>query len=119
MKKIISIYYIVLGLGIISLWVMLYLSDQIVELQSNKIEILFHISIEVIMGILCILSGIVLLKHYKHKKEITILSSGMILYSVVNSSGYYAQLGNISMIIMFFIITILTLLSFFYIMLEV
>ena len=39
-------------------------------------------------------------------EDLLFLSKGLLIYAILNASGYYAQLGNIAMIIMFSIILI-------------
>jgi len=56
-----GIYAIVIGIGILGLWLMLYLTRQIPELNTEPVAIAFHITAETTMGILSLLSGIFLL----------------------------------------------------------
>ncbi len=108
-KKVISIYMMVVGIGIIALWTMLFVSDQIPELETEPIAIAFHITIEVLMGVVSIVSGVLLLKNFKYQKEAVIFANGMICYSVVNSSGYYGDLNQYGMIVMFFFLLVISL----------
>lgn len=109
MKKIISVYSILIGSSILILWSLLYLSDNIPELSSAPITIYFHISAESIMAILSILAGILLLKSRNTGYLVYLISSGAIIYSSVNSSGYYANLGKIGMVYMFGVIAFIQL----------
>ncbi|MBN2300065.1 MAG: hypothetical protein JXC31_02635 [Acholeplasmataceae bacterium] len=108
-KKIIASYMIIVGIGIIGLWIMLFATDQIPELETEPIAIAFHIFIEIAMGIISFIAGLSLLKNYKYQKELIIFANGMICYSVINSSGYYGDLKQYSMILMFFVILLFSL----------
>ena len=86
-----GIYAIVIGIGIIGLWLMLYLTKQIPELNSEPIAIVFHMTAETTMGILSLLSGIFLLIGLSWAPYFFVLSMGLVLYAVINSAGYYGQ----------------------------
>jgi hypothetical protein len=55
-----------------------------------------------------IASGAGLWKHKGWAKILAPFALGMLLYTVIVSPGYYAQLGNYPMVIMFSILTIAT-----------
>lgn len=103
-EKIIGIVDIVLGIGIIGLWIMLMSTDQVPEFETEPVGIAFHIVIEVMMGVLAILSGCAVLNRWKQRNGLTIFTSGMLAYSVVNSSGYYGDSGQYGMIGVFFLV---------------
>ncbi|MFX0041248.1 MAG: hypothetical protein ACFFAB_18075 [Candidatus Heimdallarchaeota archaeon] len=101
-----GIYAIVIGLGIIGLWTMLILTNQVPELKSEPIAIKFHITAEIIMGILSLVSGILLLIGLPWAPYFFILAMGLVIYAVINSSGYYGQRKQWLFVIMFGIILI-------------
>jgi len=101
-----GIYAIIIGLGIIGLWTMLVLTKQIPELKSEPVAIKFHITAEIIMGILSLLSGIFLLVGLSWAPYFFILAMGLIIYAVINSSGYYGQRKQWLFVIMFGVILI-------------
>ncbi len=99
-----GIYAIVLGLGIIGLWIMLLATRQVPELKTEKIEIIFHITVESVMGILSLVSGILLLFNLNWAVYLFILAMGLVTYAVINSAGYYAQKKELAFVIMFAVI---------------
>ena len=101
-----GIYAIVIGIGIIGLWTMLLLTNQVPELRTEPIAIKFHITAELIMGILSLFSGIFLLIGFLWAPLIFILAMGLVIYAVINSAGYYGQKKQWSFVIMFGIILI-------------
>jgi len=101
-----GIYAIIIGLGIIGLWLMLYLTNQIPELKTEPVAIKFHITAEMIMGILSLLSGIFLLVGLSWAPYFFILAMGLVIYAVINSAGYYGQKKQWSFVIIFGIILI-------------
>ncbi|MFX0144209.1 MAG: hypothetical protein ACFE9C_09035 [Candidatus Hodarchaeota archaeon] len=101
-----GIYAIIIGLGIIGLWTMLVLTKQVPELQSEPVAIKFHITAEMIMGILSLVSGIFLLIGFHWGTYFFILAMGLVIYAVINAAGYYGQKKQWSFVIMFGIILI-------------
>ncbi len=101
-----GIYAIVIGLGIIGLWLMLYLTNQIPELKTEPVAIKFHVTAEMIMGVLSLLSGIFLLVGLSWAPYFFILAMGLIIYAVINSAGYYGQRKQWLFVIMFGVILV-------------
>ena len=99
-----GIYAIIIGIGIIGLWTMLLRTNRVPELKTESVAIKFHITAEMTMGILSLLSGIFLLIGLSWAPYFFILAMGLIIYAVINSSGYYGQRNQWSFVIMFGII---------------
>jgi len=110
----ISYFLIFTGISIIGLWIMLGLTNQIIEFETEPISIVFHIFIEISMGLIAIIGGVFMLKGFKYSREIQLFVLGMVVYSVVNSSGYYGDLGEYIMIFMFGILLIISIISVLY-----
>ncbi len=108
MNKVLGWYFIVVGIGIVALWLMLIVSDQVPELQTEPAAITFHIIVECLMAVAAITAGTLTLKNHKWSVEALLFASGMILYSVINSSGYYAESGEYAMIVLFSLLLVLT-----------
>ena len=109
--KFIGYLYIIIGIGIIGLWIMLLITKQVPEIETAFFEILLHIIIETIMGFLCIASGYFYFKQRRYFKELCLITNGFLIYSVINSSGYYIQSGDFFLVIMFYIILAFALYS--------
>jgi hypothetical protein len=86
-----GIFAIIIGVGIIGLWLMLYLTNQIPELETETVAIKFHITVEMTMGVLSLLSGIFHLIGFSWASYFFILAMGLVIYAVINSAGYYGQ----------------------------
>ena len=112
-----GIYAIVIGVGIIGLWTMLLQTKQVPELETEPVAIKFHVTAEMTMGILSLMSGIFLLIRLSWAQYFFILSQGLVIYAVINSAGYYAQRKQRSFVLMFGVIliasTILVILNIF------
>jgi len=112
-----GIIAVVIGIGIIGLWIMLILTKQVPELKTEPVAITFHITAEMIMGILSLVSGIFLLIGLSWAPYFFILAMGLVIYAVINAAGYYGQRKQWLFVIMFGIILIasvsLTILNIF------
>ncbi|NHJ87699.1 MAG: hypothetical protein FK734_19715 [Asgard group archaeon] len=86
-----GIYSLIIGTAIIGLWLMLIIRKQIPELKDEPITIYFHITAEMLMGFLAVISGILILIDHIWGYYLFLISSGLCIYAVINSSGYYAQ----------------------------
>ncbi len=101
MKKMAGVYSILLGVSIMGLWSMLLSTGNVPELKTALISIAFHMAAETIMGILLLMSGVALIKDSKNGVSLFVLSNGLVIYSVVNSAGYYGEKGQWIMVAMF------------------
>ena len=83
---------------------MLLITKQIPELETEPIAIGFHITAESIMGTISIVSGILMLINLSWALYPFILAMGLVIYSVINSAGYYGQKKEWPFVIMFGVI---------------
>lgn len=109
--KIIGGYSCLLGLSVIAMWIQIILNESIPE---GKTEITFHLVSEFLMALLCIVSGIMLIKEKLKGKITNVAAHAMMLYSLINAAGYYAEKGENSLVAIFIILAILSLLIIFF-----
>ena len=103
-----GIYAIIIGIGIIGLWLMLLRTRQVPELKTEPVAIKFHVAAEMFMGVLSLISGIILLLGLSWAPYLFILANGLVIYAVINSAGYYGQKKQWSFVLMFGIILIVS-----------
>ncbi len=111
MKTAIGIYALVVGLGVLGLWTMLLLGGQVPELETEPASIATHMTAEGLMAVLLIASATGLFLKRRFAPHLMLLSSGMVIYSVINSSGYYLEQNNIGMVGMFAVLAVLTVIA--------
>lgn len=94
-------------------WIMLFATDQVFTPGSvqTPIEIAYHLAAELSTAALLIASGATLLYSVPWARLLVGVSLGMLLYSVVNSPGFYANKGNLPMVAMFSVLTLLTVIA--------
>lgn len=110
MKTIAGIYSIFVGAVVVGLWAFLLLTGQVEEIATEPASIYAHILAELTMAALLIVSGYGLLKNLIWSSQIFFVAAGLLIYSTINSSGYYMEIGNLPVVFVFGILLTLTLL---------
>ena len=105
MKKAIPVYSIILGAGIIGLWIMILSTDGMPE---GPVESTFHLISEFLMAAMCLAGGILSFFKFKTGRLIMIIAHGMVLYSVLNAAGYYGQGSGMLMALPFVALAIIS-----------
>ena len=101
LRTIKALFSIIIGVSIISLWIMLYLSNQIPELKTEPVNITLHIFSEILLAIILIIASIQLINKSRNSEKTFLISMGLLLYSVINAAGYYGQNENWVMVVLF------------------
>ncbi len=101
-------YAILVAIMVIGLWVGSLLRGAVPELATEPWEIRFHIAAETGMAALLAVGGLLALAGAPGAEGLLLLGLGAVLYSVVNSSGYYAQRGQVAPLLLFGILLAVT-----------
>ena len=108
MKKKIAIYPVIIGLLMVGMWTVLLTTGQVMETGTAPLEISYHLVSEFLTAFLLVIGGYGLYTGRGWGFGIFLVSMGMLLYSVINATGYYAGQGEIAMVGMFTVLTVLT-----------
>ncbi len=109
-KDLVAAYAIVVGILILDLWAVLYVRKAIPELRTAKREIITHVGAEAMTAVV-LLAGGALNFLSSGSTWILLVGMGMLLYSVINSSGYYWHRRVFAPLAMFFVLGVLALVS--------
>ncbi len=102
-------FEIVTGVAIAGLWAMLLTTGQVPELTEGRRDILFHIGAEFLTALLLIVAGIAILTVGSQVATVfAALAAGSLLYTTINSPGYYADLGEWAVVAMFMVLAAAT-----------
>ncbi|MGZ4127299.1 MAG: hypothetical protein ACXVEX_04050 [Actinomycetota bacterium] len=84
---------LVLGAGMLGLWAMLLVTKQVPELRRRDRAIYFHIAAETFTAVLLIFGSGAAITTDGAPWTVGLLAAGFgaLLYSTINSPGYYAQ----------------------------
>lgn len=117
-RKIASIYSIIIGIAMFCMWLFFIATNQVPEIKSAPIQFTYHLTAEFLTAILLLIGGYGLLTKRVWGFHLYLISLGMLLYTVIASAGYYADLGDMIMVGMFSVFQLLTLifigLTFYY-----
>ena len=106
--KISGIYQLVIGLGMVGIWILHFLNGEVPELQTEPVRLAMHLLAEVATGSMLLVSGCFILLKGKKKSLLFNLSFGALLYSLIASPGYFAQMGKWGVTCMFLLLLITT-----------
>jgi len=110
MKKKIAVYPIIIGLLMVGMWTVLLSTGEVLETETDRIEISYHLVSEFMTAVLLIIGGYGFYNERRWGFGVFLVSMGMLLYSVLNATGYYAGQSEIAMVGMFTVLTGLTVL---------
>jgi peptidoglycan/LPS O-acetylase OafA/YrhL len=108
-KTMAAIYSILVGVSIIGIWTILYITSSIPEFDTEPMRIGMHLVAEIATGIILILGAYGLLRNKRWGYNIYLISMGMLIYTLLVSPGYYAEKGNYLFVGMFAIILFFTM----------
>ena len=103
-KAMAAIYSILIGVSIIGMWTILYITGSIPEFDTEPIRIGMHLFAEIATGIISILGAYGLQSNKRWGYNVDLISMGMLIYTLLVSPGYYAEKGNYLFVGMFAII---------------
>lgn len=108
-RRVAAFYAIVVGVLMVVKWAVFIVTGQVSELSTEPIRISFHLAGEFTTAGLLVAGGFGLLTLKKWGYHVFLLSLGMLLYTIIVSPGYFAQLGQRVFVVMFAVLVVLTL----------
>jgi len=102
-------YSISLGVLMIIQWIFFIFTGSVPDISITPIEISIHIFIEILTAVILIIGGIKTLKTKNVK--LNLVGLGMVVYAMVNASGYFAQLNQWIFVAMFAVLLLFSLYS--------
>lgn len=96
-------FEIVVGAGMVALWTMLLATGQVPEATAGQRDIWFHIAAELTAATILVAAGVWVLRSGATQRARLAAAAGLgaLLYTVVNSAGYYAEAGDWAPVVMF------------------
>lgn len=98
--KFVKVSSAVIGFLMIAQWVFFIVTGNVPEFETAPISIGFHISIEILTAIILIYAALISKKRVV-RQSLLLYGQGMLGYTVINSSGYFAQSGQWPFLLMF------------------
>ena len=99
-----GMFALIVGLLMFGQWAVSLAAGGVPELRTAPLSIGFHLAAEVLTALALILSGMALLKKKSWGRTLFLVAGGMLLYSAINSPGYFASSGRWPVVAMFAVI---------------
>ena len=110
MKTIVSAYSITMGVAIAVFWSVLWVNGSIPEMLTKPWEIVMHLTAEFTTAGLLLVSGFGLWFGARWALRMNMFASGMLVYSLIQTPGYYLQRNAMIFVLMFAVSFLLALL---------
>lgn len=107
-RKIPAIYSILVGIMMAGMWIVFIFIGQAPEFETRPVEILFHLAAEFLTASGLVAGGLGLLYGRRWGAKVYLVAMGMLLYTVIQSPGYYAQVGEFTFVGMFGVLYLTT-----------
>jgi hypothetical protein len=96
-----AIFSIFVGILMIGQWIFSLASRKVPETATETRAIGFHLAAEFLTAAVLMVAGIALLAQSLLGYPLALLALGMLVYTSINSAGYFAQRGQWLMVLMF------------------
>jgi len=101
MKKLLALYSILVGAAMIAMWCVFYALNAIPEVIDKPWEIAMHLAAELTTAALLIFSGLGLLARAGWAMRVNLFATGMLVYTLIQSPGYYLERHGLAFVAMF------------------
>ncbi len=106
-KKATAIYSVIVGISMMGMWIMFYVMGWIPELVTEPARILLHIAAEILTAIALLAAGWGLLADKTWGRQVYLIATGALLYTMIQSPGYFLQTGEYGFVAMFAVLIII------------
>ncbi|MDQ3864390.1 MAG: hypothetical protein M3317_13025 [Actinomycetota bacterium] len=106
-----AVYSIAVGSLMIGWWAFSFTKGRVPETRTEPVRLAFHLAAEALTAVLLVVGGFGLLFSSSWASAVYLVGSGMLLYSVIVSPGYFAQRGEWPLVGVFVVLLLLALLS--------
>lgn len=104
-----AVFSLAVGISMILMWMMFYFTGSIPELESEPARIIMHLVAEFATAITLIIAGWGLIIGKIWGVNIYLLATGALIYTLIQSPGYFVQSGEAGFVAMFAVLIILSL----------
>ena len=103
-----GIFQVFVGSGMIGIWILNFIKGEIPELQTEPYSIAMHILAEAVTATLLLISGLSILLKRRKINSLFNIASGALIYTLIASPGYFAQMANWGAVILFLVLLVFT-----------
>ena len=110
MRTVVAVYSITMGAAMAVFWSVLWASGSIPDLLVKPWEMVMHLTAEFTTAALLLVSGIGLWFGARWSLRMNMFASGMLVYSLIQTPGYYLERNAMIFVLMFAVSFLLTVL---------
>ncbi|MBN2557394.1 MAG: hypothetical protein JXB33_01425 [Clostridia bacterium] len=103
-----SFFALIAGLLMIFMWLFFIFAGMVPEFAVRPAEITLHLIAEFTTALALAASGILMLRKHLSARWLFPFSTGMLMYTIIVSPGYYIQSGDYIFVLMFGILIVLS-----------
>lgn len=96
-----SSFALLMGAGMLGMWAMFILRGQVPEWGTEPVALAFHLAAEIVTATCLVAAGAGLWRDAAWARPLYLFALGMFAYTAVVSPGYFAQLGQWGLVVMF------------------
>ncbi len=104
----IAYFCVVVGAMMGVQWLFFLATGNVPELETEPLAITFHLAAELITAVALVIAGVALLRRVRWARPAALTALGMLLYTVVNSAGYFAEQRVWAMVAMFGVLLVVS-----------
>ena len=108
-EKLSGLYQVIMGIGMIGIWILNFVKGEIPELETEPYRIAMHILAEAVTACMLLVSGFSILLKGRKMKTLFNLASGALIYTLIASPGYFAQMSNWGGVVVFLALLVITI----------
>jgi hypothetical protein len=106
--KVVGWFQFLVGVAMLGLWARLLATGGVPEIEAGQRDIWFHVAAEAIAAVALIIGGLALFRSGGAARFVlSAFACGALLYTSVNSAGYYADRGEWGPVGMFGLLALL------------
>lgn len=104
--KFTAFFTLIVGALMLIQWIYLLSTKRVPELKTSPKEIAFHFVAEFLTAATLITGGIGVLSFWQPGYKLLLVGLGMLVYTTINSAGYFAHRKDWEMVFMFGVILV-------------
>lgn len=106
--RVVAAYQFTVGTAVVAWWLVMLPAGAVPQVAAGDRAIWFHVVAEGLMAGLLIMGGLLLWRDHRRARMTSALALGSLLYSSVNSAGYFVDKGEWAMVGMFGVLMTVT-----------
>ena len=101
------LFYFIVGLAMILYWIAALAMQKVPEMQTDPVELYFHVFAELVTGFVLIIGSISSYRKQTSGRFILSFGFGLLSYTLIMSTGYFIRMHNWEVVFTFVLIILI------------